>query len=73
MTELLHQIIMILFDIITEGGNGLLVKTDVLDCTNKSRLLPNLQFIVPYIRFGHGLGCFNIYKYCAKLNKYSIL
>ena len=34
MTEPLHHIIMILFGIITEGGNGLLVKA------SKSRLKP---------------------------------
>ena len=51
MTEPLHHIIMILFSIITEGGNGLLakasksrlkpVKDDGLDFTNKSRLFAN--------------------------------
>ena len=51
MTEPLHHIIMILFGIITEGDNGLLVKTGKsqlktvnaggLDFTNKSRLFAN--------------------------------
>ena len=54
MTETLHHIIMILFGIITERGNGLLVKASKtgnsqlkpvkaggLDNTNKSRLFAN--------------------------------
>ena len=51
MTEPLHHIIMILFGIITERGNGLLVKASKgrlkpvkaggLDFTNKSRLFAN--------------------------------
>ena len=47
MTEPLHQIIMILFGIITEGGNGLLVKAGGLDFTNKSRLFANPDPILP--------------------------
>ena len=51
MTEPLHHIIMILFDIITVGGNGWLVKASKsrlkpvkaggLDFMNKSRLFAN--------------------------------
>ena len=51
MTEPLHHIIMILFGIITEEGNGLLVKASKrrlklvkagdLDFTNESRLFVN--------------------------------
>ena len=51
MTEPLHHIIMILFDLITVGGNGWLVKASKsrlkpgkaggLDFTNKSRFFAN--------------------------------
>ena len=57
MTEPLQHIIMILFGIITEGGNGLLVKASKsrlqlvkagsLDFTNKSRFFANPAFANP--------------------------
>ena len=58
MTESLHHIIIIIFGIIPEGGNGLLVKASKsrlkpvkaggLDFTNKNRFLPTLVSTVPY-------------------------